>query len=85
MARVFVSYASADIVLAHEVHRWLEDDRHEVFLAQDVRDGITPGEEWRSRIHERLREVDALVCVLTSAYLASTWCTEAYSAGCVKV
>jgi hypothetical protein len=28
-----------------------------------------------TRLHERLRWVDAVVCVLTSAYVASTWCT----------
>jgi energy-coupling factor transporter ATP-binding protein EcfA2 len=75
VARVFVSYASEDIVLAGEVRRWLDDDHHEVFLAQDVRVGIAAGEEWRSRLHERLRAADVLVCVVTSAYVASSWCT----------
>jgi hypothetical protein len=55
VARVFVSYASEDIVLAREVRRWLADDHHEVFLAQDLRGGIAAGEAWRSRLYERLR------------------------------
>jgi WD40 repeat protein/energy-coupling factor transporter ATP-binding protein EcfA2 len=75
VVRVFVSYASEDIVLAGEVHRWLDDDHCEVFLAQDLRGGIAAGEQWRSRLHERLRAADVLVCVVTSAYLASSWCT----------
>ncbi|MBV9012074.1 MAG: TIR domain-containing protein [Pseudonocardiales bacterium] len=75
MARVFVSYASADIVLAREVCGWLEADRHEVFLAQDLREGIAAGEQWRSRLHERLRWADAVVCVVTSAAVASPWCS----------
>ncbi|MBV9142433.1 MAG: TIR domain-containing protein [Pseudonocardiales bacterium] len=38
-------------------------------------DGIAVGEKWRQRLHERLRWADAVVCVVTSAYLASRWCT----------
>lgn len=74
MARVFVSHASEDLVLAREVHRWLLDAGHEVFLAQDLRDGIAIGEEWEQRLHDELRLVDAVVCMVTSAYLASRWC-----------
>src|SRR3954469_11064000 len=75
MARVFVSHASKDAALAAEVHRWLVDGGHEAFLDQDLSDGILAGEEWEKRLHERLRWADAVVCVLTSAYLASVWCT----------
>ncbi len=86
MARVFVSYASEDLALARDVHRWLIDASHEVFLAQDLRDGIAVGEVWEQGLHDELRRADAVVCVVTSAYLASTWCTAevgiARSRGC---
>src|SRR4051794_25135775 len=75
VARVFVSHAGEDAALAGEVHRWLVEDGHEVFLDQDLRDGLVVGEAWEQRLHERLRWADAVVCVLTSAYLASVWCT----------
>jgi hypothetical protein len=75
MARVFVSHSSKDAALAAEVHRWLIDDDHEAFLDQDLSDGILAGEEWEKRLRERLRWADAVICVLTSAYLASVWCT----------
>ena len=78
MARVFISYASEDLGLAREVRRWLE--AHEVFLAQDLREGIAPGEQWRSRLHERLRWADAVVCVVTSDSVASSWCCYEASA-----
>jgi TIR domain len=74
VARVFVSHASADLRLASELHGWLVADGHEVFLDQDLRDGIAMGELWQQRLHERLRWADAVVCVLTSAYRDSTWC-----------
>ena len=75
MARVFVSFASKDAVLADEVHRWLVDDGHDAFLDRDLEDGILVGEEWQQRLHERLRRADAVVCVLTAAYIASPWCS----------
>jgi hypothetical protein len=75
VARAFVSYASADRECAGRLHQWLVAAGHEVFLAQDLRDGIVGGEHWRQRLHERLRWADAVVCVLTSAYVVSTWCT----------
>lgn len=75
MAKVFVSHASDDRVLAGELHGWLVQAGHQVFLDQDLRDGLAVGEEWEQRLHERLRWADAVVCVLTSAYVASQWCT----------
>jgi energy-coupling factor transporter ATP-binding protein EcfA2 len=75
MIRVFVSYAGTDRERADELHQWLVAEGHEVFLAHDLRDGIVAGEQWRLRLYEKLRWADTVVCVLTSAYLASTWCT----------
>src|SRR4051794_13716484 len=67
VARVFVSHAGEDAALAGEVHRWLVEDGHEVFLDRDLRDGLVVGEEWEQRLHERLRWADAVVCLLPSA------------------
>jgi hypothetical protein len=72
VARVFISYASKDLALAQEVRRWLVEAGHEVFLGHDPRDGIAVGEQWRFRLNERLRWADAVICVVTSAALAST-------------
>lgn len=74
MATVFVSHASEDRALASELHQWLLEGGHEVFLAHDLHDGIGVGEEWEQRLHERLRWAQA-VCLLTSAYATSAWCT----------
>jgi WD40 repeat protein len=75
VARVFVSHATENLMVAREVHGWLINAGHAVFLAQDLRDGIVVGEEWEQRLHDELRRADAVVCVVTSAYLASWWCT----------
>lgn len=60
VARVFVSHASGDRERAGVVHRWLVEDGHEVFFAQDLRDGVAVGEQWEPRLHERLRWADAV-------------------------
>ncbi|HEX2301615.1 MAG TPA: toll/interleukin-1 receptor domain-containing protein, partial [Pseudonocardiaceae bacterium] len=80
MARVFVSHAGKDLASAREVRQWLIETGHEVFLDQDLQDGIAVGEQWRHRLQERLRWADAVVCVVTSGYLASTWCTAEVAA-----
>src|SRR5918998_1611454 len=74
MARVFISHAGRDTDTAAEVQRWLVEDGHEVFLDRDTEHGIQLGDEWEQRLHERLRWGDAVVCVVTSAYLESPWC-----------
>jgi hypothetical protein len=68
------------------VHRWLVEAGHEVFLDQDLRDGIAVGDEWE----QRLRWAGAMICVITSAYLDSTWCAaeavspDRWAAGCCR-
>src|SRR5215218_5011888 len=74
MARVFVSYASADREAASLLHARLTGDGHEVFLDRHAWDGIAVGDQWQTRLHERLRWADALVPLLTGRYLASLWC-----------
>ncbi|MFL6148538.1 MAG: toll/interleukin-1 receptor domain-containing protein, partial [Pseudonocardiaceae bacterium] len=79
MARVFLSYASEDRQCAGQLHQWLLADSHEVFWDQGARNGIAVGEDWDERLHERLRWADAVVCVVTSASVNSTWCTAEIS------
>ena len=41
----------------------------------DRRDGTQGGENWRQRIYAELRGADAVVCLVSPAYLDSRWCT----------
>jgi WD40 repeat protein len=74
MAKVFLSHADNDLALAVELHDWLAEQGHAVFLDQDPRDGLVVGKQWETQLHERLRWADAVVCVVTSAYVKSPWC-----------
>ncbi len=82
MAKVFVSHASDDREPTDEVYRWLAAEGHEVFLDQHPHDGIEGGEEWEQLLNERRRWADAVVCVVTLAFLASKWCT--YEVACAR-
>jgi WD40 repeat protein len=75
VARIFVSHSSADTQLACRIHAGLVEGGHEAFLDRDLRDGILVGDEWEQRLHERLRWADAVVCVVTAAYIGSPWCS----------
>ena len=75
MAKVFVSHASADAPLAAEIHGWLVEVGHEAFLDTDAEHGLTVGDDWEQRLHRQLRSADALVCVVTAAFVGSMWCT----------
>ncbi|MGH3701181.1 MAG: TIR domain-containing protein [Pseudonocardiaceae bacterium] len=75
VARVFISYASPDRAIADEVASWLQAGGHEPFLDHDPRNGISVGEDWEQRLDGELRRVNALIGVVTSSFLASTWCS----------
>ncbi|MGH3912900.1 MAG: TIR domain-containing protein [Pseudonocardiaceae bacterium] len=76
MAKVFISYASADGMLAWEIHKWLKEAGHEAFLDQDRHDGIALGKDWRPEIRRQLSRTDAMICLVTSHYRASTCCLD---------
>ncbi|MBB5803425.1 WD40 repeat protein [Saccharothrix ecbatanensis] len=87
MARVFISYATADLATAGEVSTWLLGKGHKTFLAAEHPIGIKPGEDWKQVLYDELRRVDAVVCVVTRAFATSSWCAAevgiADSLGCL--
>ncbi len=70
-----VSYATPDRSVADEVVGWLRAAGHEPFLAHDLRGGISVGEDWKQRLYRELREVDAVIGVVSSSFVASNWCS----------
>ncbi|MDQ3764789.1 MAG: TIR domain-containing protein [Actinomycetota bacterium] len=74
VAHIFISYATLDRAIADEVASWLRAAGHEPFLDHDLRDGISPGEDWKQRLYRELRRVDAVIGVVTKSFVASEWC-----------
>jgi hypothetical protein len=71
VAHIFVSYATPDRAIADEVSGWLRAAGHEPFLDQDLHNGISPGEDWKQRLYRELRQVDAVIGVVTKSFVAS--------------
>lgn len=74
MANVFISHTGADIGWARQIHGWLSEVGHSVFLDVDQHDGVPVGIDWRRLLFDRLHGADAMVCVTSPAYLQSVWC-----------
>jgi hypothetical protein len=87
VARVFLSHASDDLPVAVEVQKWLRAEGHEVFLDHDLGRGLRVGEARKQRLYAELRTADAVVCLVTDAFLKSVWCNVevgiADSLGCL--
>jgi hypothetical protein len=75
VAQIFISYATPDQAIADEVAGWLQAAGHEPFLDHDLHDGISVGEAWKQRLYRELHEVDAVIGVVTSSFVASNWCS----------
>ncbi len=75
VVHVFISYATPDRAIADEVSDWLRADGHEPFLAHGLRNGIGAGEDWKQRLYDELHEVDVVIGVVTSSFVASPWCS----------
>ncbi len=74
MARIFVSHSSDDPTAATHVRAQLVLSGHDVFLDLDRNDGIPVGKNWKHFLYDELRRTDAMICLVSSAYLASRWC-----------
>jgi type II secretory pathway predicted ATPase ExeA len=74
VARIFISYSTADVAVADEVSDWLRAAGHGLFLDHDPREGISLGEDWKQRLYRELREVDAVIGVVTRSFVSSEWC-----------
>jgi hypothetical protein len=59
---------------AIQVREWLRTAGHDVFLDRALEEGLRVGDAWRNRLYEELYRADVLICLLSSAFAASTWC-----------
>jgi TIR domain len=75
MTAIFISHRSSDNAEVGALRRWLAEQGHEqLFLDFDPADGIPAGVDWEQQLYRELRRCQALLIVLTPAWLASIWC-----------
>ena len=75
MSRLFISHASADNAAAAALHLWLcEQGFDDVFLDIDAEQGLVLGERWQEALKVAAHRCEAVLCLVSPAWLASKWC-----------
>ena len=74
MAYIFISYASADWVLAAHITNQIRAAGHQVFRDRDRENGIKPGADWQRTLLRQLRSCDAVAFLNSKPSQESMWC-----------
>ena len=75
VGRIFVSHSSADNAATVALRDWLvAEGWSDLFLDLDPERGIVPGERWERALNEAARRCEAVVFVISRAWLSSRWC-----------
>lgn len=76
MSKIFVSHSSRNNPEAVALSNWLEKQgwKDEIFLDVDPEQGIAPGARWERRLYEAADKCEAVVFLISAAWLASRWC-----------
>ena len=91
--RIFLSYSSDERAEALAVQSWLEKNgwENDVFVDVDPEHGLTGGEAWRTALRDAAGRCEAVVLLLSRAWLASKPCwnefqlAEKYGKPCIPV
>lgn len=80
MARIFISHQSSDDAIALAIARWLEREgwSEDYFLDLDEARGIAPGERWQAALKAAVDRCEAILVLISPAWLASPWCMTEY-------
>jgi hypothetical protein len=72
---LFISHASANNAAAAALHIWLrEQGFDDVFLDIDTERGLVPGERWQEALKAAANRCEAVLCLVSPAWIASKWC-----------
>jgi formylglycine-generating enzyme required for sulfatase activity len=78
VARIFLSHSSANNADAVALRDWLADNgwKDEIFLDLDPQRGIAAGERWERALHEAANRCEAVLFLVSKAWLSSAWCRK---------
>jgi hypothetical protein len=75
--RMFISHSSANNAEAIALRDWLlSEGWSDLFLDLDPDRGIAAGERWERPLNEAARRCEAVIFLISKAWLASRWCTN---------
>jgi formylglycine-generating enzyme required for sulfatase activity len=78
VSRIFLSHSSSNNAEAVALRDWLADNgwKDEIFLDLDPQRGIAAGERWERALHEAASRCEAVLFLVSKAWLASVWCRK---------
>ena len=78
MSRIFISHSSTNNAEAVALRDWLAANgwKDEIFLDLDPQRGIAAGERWERKLHEAANRCEAVLFLVSKAWLASVWCRK---------
>lgn len=80
MARIFLSHSSADNFEAVAVRDYLAAEGwDDIFLDIDTDSGIAAAEKWERSLHEAANRCEAVIFLVSRAWLASQWCVREFN------
>jgi WD40 repeat protein len=80
MSRIFLSHSSANNAEAVALADWLKAEGWEdVFLDVDRARGIVAGERWERALNQAAHRCEAVLFLVTRAWLASEWCLKEFN------
>jgi formylglycine-generating enzyme required for sulfatase activity len=76
LSRIFLSHSSSNNAEAVALRDWLASNgwKDDVFLDVDPQRGIAAGERWDRALHEAASRCEAVLFLVSKAWLASRWC-----------
>ena len=79
MARLFISHSTTNNAAAIALRDWLaEQGFDDVFVEIDPDRGVVPGERWQEAIKAAAHRCEAVLFLLSPAWLDSIWCRSEF-------
>ncbi|BDL38612.1 TIR domain-containing protein [Methylorubrum sp. GM97] len=80
MSKLFLSHSSHDNAAAVALRDWMQREGFgDVFLDTDPKRGIAAGERWERALHEAASRCEAVLFLVSRAWLASGWCLKEFN------
>jgi WD40 repeat protein len=79
MSTLFISHSSQDNAEAQYIYDWLKKNGwNDVFLDINPEKGIVAGERWERALHQAADRCDAVIFLVSPAWLSSEWCLKEF-------
>lgn len=79
LARIFISHSSRNDPEAAALRDWLTAEGwDDLFLDFDPSRGISAGERWERRLHEAANRCEAVLFLISRAWVTSDWCLREF-------